>query len=130
MGYRILVVDDSLVMRLMVVRNLRQAGIVVDKMVDASSGPDAIQKFKPGEIDIVFSDLNMPGMSGIELAKRIRGLAPRVPILLITAEGNPAKLQEAFAAGVTATLQKPPTPEDLRDRLDAIFHPPAPEATP
>ena len=124
MAYRILVVDDSQVMRLMLLRNLRQAGFPIDKMVDASTGSEALTKFKPDEIDIVFSDLNMPGMDGIELAKRIREISKKVPILLITAEGSPAKMQEALAAGVNATIQKPPTPEDLKAKVESLLSPP------
>ncbi len=123
MGLSILVVDDSAVMRMMISRGLRQAGFEVTKTVEASNGEEALAKFVPGEIDIVFSDLNMPTMDGLELAKRLRKLSPRVPILLITAEGSAAKMEEAKACGVSDFLRKPPTAVDLKLKVGPLLGP-------
>lgn len=121
MGIRILVVDDSAVMRMMIARGLRQAGIDVSKTVEAANGEEALTKFVPGEIDIVFSDLNMPTMDGLEFARRVRLVSPRVPILLITAEGSDAKMAEAKTCGVSDFLRKPPTAVDLRLKVGPLL---------
>lgn len=121
MKLRIMVVDDSAVMRLIIAKNLRQAGFTVEKMVEAANGEEALQKFDPKEIDVVFSDLHMPGMDGYEFARRLRQLSPTVPILLITAEASTAKLQEAMAAGANDYLSKPPIQAELKAKLAPFF---------
>lgn len=121
MGIRILVVDDSAVMRMMISRGLRQAGFEVTKTIEASNGEEALQKFVPDEVDIVFSDLHMPTMDGFELSRRIRDISPDVPILLITAEGSTAKIDEARALGVSDFLRKPPTPVDLKLKVGPLL---------
>ncbi|MBI5361418.1 MAG: response regulator [Planctomycetes bacterium] len=121
MGLRILIVDDSMVMRMMVQRNLRLAGFTLDKVIEAADGEDALKKFNAAEIDAVLSDLHMPKMDGYELARRIRQIPASTPILLITAEGSQAKIEDAVKAGVNAYLNKPPTPEELTSKLQQIL---------
>ncbi len=123
MGLSILVVDDSAVMRMMISRGLRQAGFEVTKTVEASNGEEALTKFVSGEIDIVFCDLNMPTMDGLEFSKRLRKVSARVPILLITAEGSAAKMEEAKACGVSDFLRKPPTAVDLKLKVGPLLGP-------
>lgn len=121
MGLTILVVDDSAVMRMMISRGLRQAGFEVAKTVEAANGEEALARFVPSEIDIVFSDLNMPTMDGLEFARRLRKLSARVPILMISAEGSSAKMEEAKLCGVSDFLRKPPTAVDLKLKVAPLL---------
>ncbi|MBI5369375.1 MAG: response regulator [Planctomycetes bacterium] len=121
MKLRILVVDDSAVMRMLIARGLRQAGFEVTHMIEAKDGQEALEKYQPGAVDIIFCDLAMPGMDGMEFAARLRQTSPAVPILLISAEGSPSKIDLAKKCGISDTIQKPPTLEELKEKIPALL---------
>jgi CheY-like chemotaxis protein len=101
---RALVVDDSRVGRLIVARMIRNAGWAV---VEADSGPSAMQVIAEATPDIIFLDLHMPGMGGQDVIRRIRSLGYSVPIVVLTADAQ-AETREACARlGVQAYLNKP-----------------------
>lgn len=118
---RVLIVDDSAVMRKLIVRNLRQAGFSVKTVLEASNGEEALAQFEADGVDLVLCDLNMPRMDGYELARRLRERAAEVPILLVTSEGSKAKVARARRCGVSEHLQKPPTPEELKHKIDKLL---------
>jgi EAL domain-containing protein (putative c-di-GMP-specific phosphodiesterase class I)/FixJ family two-component response regulator len=101
---RILVVDDEPLILRAVSRKLTRAGMTV---VTASTAEDALELLADGEYDVVFSDINMPGMGGVALLAGVRRLDPDVPIVLVT--GNPT-LETAVKAvefGALRYLFKP-----------------------
>jgi two-component system chemotaxis response regulator CheY len=107
----ILTVDDSISVRQVVSFALRDAGY---DTVEATDGRDALTKLS-GAMSLVITDLNMPNMDGMQLIKHIRGGATNkyVPIIVLTTESQPAKKQEAKAAGATGWIVKPFRPEQL-----------------
>jgi two-component system chemotaxis response regulator CheY len=115
----VLTVDDSASVRQMVSFALRSAGYDV---VEAVDGADALSKLA-SSMHLVITDLNMPRVDGIELIKQIRtGTANKyVPILMLTTESQPAKKQEAKAAGATGWIVKPFRPEQLLAVVDRVL---------
>jgi two-component system chemotaxis response regulator CheY len=111
MAKTILTVDDSISMRQVVSFALRAAGYEV---VEASDGSEAVTKLS-GAVDMVVTDLNMPGMDGIDLIRHIRSksIHKHIPILMLTTESQPAKKEAAKAAGATCWMVKPFRPEQL-----------------
>jgi two-component system chemotaxis response regulator CheY len=111
MNKTILAVDDSASVRQMVSFTLKTAGYPV---VEANNGEDALNKL-PQTLGLVITDLNMPSLDGIGLIRRLRANAGSkyVPIVVLTTESEPAKKQEARAAGATAWIVKPFRPEQL-----------------
>jgi len=111
MSKAILTVDDSVSVRQVVSFALKDAGY---DTVEATDGRDALTKLTAG-MRLVITDLNMPNMDGLELIKRIRAGATNkyVPIIVLTTESQPAKKQEAKAAGATGWIVKPFRPEQL-----------------
>ena len=116
---RILVVDDEPDIRRVVVIVLERAGHVV---VTASDGAEAVDLHEHNEFDLIVSDLIMPVLDGIQLAKAVRS-DPRctIPILLVTASASPQDLVDAHRAGVTAHLGKPFALVDLREQVAALL---------
>jgi CheY-like chemotaxis protein len=112
LGKRILVVDDEALLR----EALRQLlGLDQHVVVDAANGLEALELFRSsGPFDLVITDYTMPLMNGCELATKIRGLAPKQPILMITAYSSELKTVDHCADLV---LKKPFTLEDLRRAL-------------
>lgn len=108
----IMTVDDSASLRQMVSFVLRDAGYEVFEAVD---GLDALSKLKGRELHLFLSDINMPKMDGLELTRKLRAMSQYkfVPIILLTTESAAEKKQQGKAAGATAWIVKPFTPDQL-----------------
>lgn len=109
----IFLVDDSATMLMSLSEILHKAGF---RIKTASNGADALSQFNAGaKPDLVITDQNMPGMTGIELVREARKLPAFrfTPILMLTTESQQAKRQEGKAAGATGWLVKPVAGKDL-----------------
>ena len=123
LNLRALVIDDSRVMRAMVIKNLQATRLAEFAFVEAEDGADALAKFDPATIDICFVDWNMPTMTGVEFVRqaRARGDAGLVPMVMVTSEKTMAKIEEALVqAGADAYICKPFTPDDLKAKLQKL----------
>jgi len=115
---KVLIIDDSAVMRKMIQRNLQQSGLLVDEYVEAGDGKDALEKMSAdSSIDLILCDWNMPNMTGIEFVKSLRSSGNNTPIVMITTEGSDAKMEEAKSCGANGYLTKPFTPDQLKTKL-------------
>ncbi|MBU1862712.1 MAG: response regulator [Candidatus Omnitrophica bacterium] len=115
---KILIVDDSKVMRKMIQKGLRQAGYECE-VVEAGDGVEALEKLD-ASITVVFVDVKMPVMDGIELVKEIRKRGNAVPILMITTESSQERIDEAKNAGANGYLIKPFTPAKIKKHLGEV----------
>ena len=116
MSTRVLVADDSGTMRKIILRSLNAVGI--PSAVEAADGNEAVEIFIPGHFDLVLTDWNMPGKTGLEVTQAIRAQDPKVPIIMITTEAEKQRVMAAIQAGVTDYLVKPFTPDTLREKLE------------
>jgi len=105
---KILVVDDDPVVGKSFDRVLSGKGYAV---ITASSGDEALKKLRSESYDLVFTDIKMPGMSGLEVAERVKASQPWLPVVIITGFGTEANEGRAEAAGVSGFLRKPLSPE-------------------
>ncbi|MGD0859677.1 MAG: response regulator [Terracidiphilus sp.] len=116
---RTLIVDDSSVMRKIVERSLRQAGL--DQMVvyEAGNGAEGLDLLKSKPVDLILSDINMPSMDGLEFLRQIRAqnLAPGVPVVMITTESSEEHVKQAILAGARGYIRKPFTAEQVKERV-------------
>ncbi len=98
---RTLIVDDSAVMRKIVERSLRQAGIELTEVIEAGNGSEALDIMRHRSVDLVLSDINMPVMDGLEFVKQLRDVenAKGVPVVMITTEGSESHVVEAISCG-------------------------------
>ena len=95
-----LVVDDSGIMRKMVMHSLSQSKLAQFVFTEASDGQDGIEKFDPKVHQMIFADSNMPRLSGIDMVRQIRAAQKHhVPIVMITTEGTMGKVEEALDTG-------------------------------
>lgn len=116
---RVLVVDDSMVMRRIVTRTLRQADFDVSDIVEAADGRQAYEIVMTDPPDLVLSDWNMPEMTGIESLRAIRAAGSNVLFGFVTSEGSEEMRVEAAAAGAAFLIAKPFTADTFRDVLGA-----------
>ena len=114
---KILIVDDSKAMRMIVRRTLRQAGFGDHAVVEANNGKEALENIRQSLPDLVLSDWNMPEMSGIELLDSLRAEGIKVKFGFVTTERTPEMRVRAAEAGASFLIVKPFTPEDFKDAL-------------
>jgi DNA-binding NtrC family response regulator len=107
----ILVVDDQQIILFLLETHLRQAGF---NPVTATSGAEALAILGQRTVDLIISDLIMPGMGGLQLMERVREINPGIPIIVITANGSVEGAVEAMRRGAYDYLEKPYNPDDLR----------------
>jgi len=120
---RFLVVDDFSTMRRMVRSVLHELGY--DNVVEADDGTAALPILKQGTVDFLVTDINMPGMPGIELLKAVRAdpdpKLATLPVLLVTAEAKREQIVEAARAGVNGYVVKPFTAQVLKEKIEKIL---------
>jgi two-component system, chemotaxis family, chemotaxis protein CheY len=118
---KILVTDDSRVMRQIVIRTLRQAGYDDHEIIQAADGREALQLVGSEQPDLVLSDWNMPEMSGIECLQALRASGSRIPFGFVTSEGSPEMREKAASAGALFLIAKPFTEETFREALNGVL---------
>jgi two-component system chemotaxis response regulator CheY len=121
---RTLIVDDSSVMRKIVERSLRQAGLDPLVVYEAGSGIEGLEVLKAKSVDLILSDINMPSMDGLEFLRQIRAqnLAPGVPVVMITTESSEEHVKQAITAGAQGYIRKPFTAEQVKERVLPLVH--------
>lgn len=116
---KVLVVDDDPVVGKSFNRVLSQKGYVV---ITAQNAQEALNKLQEEEYDVVFTDIKMPGMDGLELTERVKAKRPWLPVVIVTGYGTRANEERAKAAGVSAFLNKPLSPEMIEgSTLNALL---------
>src|SRR3712207_4627202 len=114
MKKKIIIIDDSKAMRLIVRRTLRQAGLGDHDVVEACDGREGYGLIRKCAPDLVLSDWNMPEMSGFELLTDIRRNSVNVKFGFVTTEGTAEMRAAATEAGALFMITKPFTPETFR----------------
>lgn len=118
---KILVVDDSRVMRQIVIRTLRQAGYAGHDVIEAENGVQCVDKVATEKPDLVLSDWNMPEMNGIDALARLRAAGHSVPFGFVTSEGSDEMRARAAANGALFLIAKPFTPEQFDEHLSSVI---------
>lgn len=118
---RVLIADDSRVMRQIVIRTLRQAGYDYWEVTEASDGAEALQIALAEQPDLVLSDWNMPEMNGIDLLRELRMAGSDIPLGFVTSEGSSQMRELAAVEGALFLIAKPFTPEAFRDAIEPVL---------
>lgn len=120
MSYNVLIVDDSKVVRSFISKTLNVAHVDLGTIFEAENGLKALEILKDNWIDIIFLDIYMPEMNGIELLDRmIEGdLLQNTPVVIVSSQHSEPLIEQLKAKGITKYLTKPVTPE----RLTRVVH--------
>src|SRR6202034_3799999 len=116
---RTLIVDDSSVMRKIVERALRQAGLDSLVVYEANNGAEGLDVLRAKQVDMILSDINMPAMDGLEFLRQIQSqnLASGIPVLMITTESSEEHVKQAIQCGARGYIRKPFTAEQVKERV-------------
>jgi len=120
---RVLIVDDSSVMRKIVDRSLRQAGLQIREVLEAGNGVEALARIQETRVDLILSDINMPTMDGLELVRQLQAVenAQGVPIIMITTEAGESHVVQALSNGARGYIKKPFNPDQIKERIIPLF---------
>ncbi len=119
----VMIVDDSALMRAFIGRVLRASGFPVDEVVEAANGEEALDLLRTRPVDLVLTDINMPGMDGeqllraLELDRELR----QIPVVVVSTDSSRSRVDRMLALGARGYLGKPFHPEALRAELEGIF---------
>jgi two-component system, chemotaxis family, chemotaxis protein CheY len=120
---RALIVDDSSVMRKIVERSLRQAGVDLQQVVEASNGAEALGVLQQQEVDLILCDINMPVMDGLEFVKQLQGSGQvkKAPVVMITTEGSESHVVQALSCGARGYIRKPFTADQVKEHVIPVL---------
>lgn len=120
MARTILVVDDSTLTRAVIHHMVEMLDLDVVEILEAANGQEALALLAHRPVDLILADLHMPDMDGCELVHRLKAepAYAAIPVVVISAECNPGRLEELRARGVVDFLHKPFTPEAFRAILE------------
>jgi two-component system chemotaxis response regulator CheY len=123
MAYNILVVDDSQTMRAVLTKTICMAGVEMGSVFEAENGREALSILEREWVDIVFADINMPVMNGVEMVQEMRklGYMESTPVVVISTEGSKTRLDTLREMGVRGFLRKPVSPELFKSVVDGVL---------
>jgi len=123
MAVIILVVDDSLPMRSVIIKTIKVSGYGSANFLQASNGREAMRTLGNEWVDLVITDYNMPDMDGMELISEMKRdeTLRCIPVLVVTTEGSRTRVEEFIQKGAAGYIQKPFTPEVIRTKLNNIL---------
>ncbi|MBO8130572.1 MAG: response regulator [Candidatus Marinimicrobia bacterium] len=122
MGLNVLIVDDSKVVRFVIKKSLDIAGVPTSTVFEAENGREGLEILNKEWIDLVFVDINMPVMTGLEMIDIMNrdGILSSIPVVIISTEGSETRIDDLKSKGVRAYIRKPFKPEMLKKVVDEV----------
>ncbi|MFN8389438.1 MAG: response regulator [Bdellovibrionota bacterium] len=123
MAYNVLLVDDSAIVRKVLIKTFGMTEIPVNQFYQAENGQVGLDILKDNWIDVVFLDINMPVMNGMQFIEKLRGdpTTKDLPVIVVSTEGSKERKAELAEKGIQAYLRKPVSPEALVETISDIF---------
>jgi two-component system chemotaxis response regulator CheY len=123
MAYNILIVDDSNIIRAMVKKSIVMSGLAVGEVHEARDGVEALEVLASQWIDIVFADIHMPKMNGVQLVERMSrdNLLVSIPVVIVSSDRSQKQIEQLRVLGIRAYIKKPFRPESFRDTVAEVL---------
>jgi two-component system chemotaxis response regulator CheY len=123
MSYNVLIVDDSSIVRKVLIKCFGITDIPVANFIQASNGQEALDALEQNWVDVIFLDINMPIMNGLEFLDSLRASKDHknLPVVVVSTEGSAERRDHMERAGISAYLRKPVSPEQLIDIMEKVF---------
>jgi two-component system, chemotaxis family, chemotaxis protein CheY len=122
-AFRVLIVDDSPVMRAFIRRIIVLSGMEGAEFLEASDGREALNRLREQWVDVVLTDINMPSMDGEELVRCLEAddLLKSVPVVIVSTDSTESRMRQMLALGARGYVKKPFLPETLREELERVL---------
>jgi len=119
----VLVVDDSAMMRKVVLRVLKMADVEFESVLEAGDGDQALALLRTNTVALIMCDINMPNMSGLQLLQQVKEekLAIGVPIVMVTTENSEPQVRQAILAGARGYIRKPFTVDHIKNNVKPLL---------
>jgi len=123
MGYRLLIVDDSSIVRNVLKKALGMTGLDISNISEAENGLIALAKLHEERADLIFLDINMPVMNGMEFLQELRDdeILKAMPVIVVSTEGSDIRKAQLMELGISALLRKPVPPEILVETIVSVL---------
>lgn len=123
MSMNVLLVDDSETVLDVLSRTLKLAALDLNQVYRAGNGQEALQLLKANWVDLVFADINMPVMGGVEMVETMArdGLLKTIPVVIVSTEGSATRIQSLREKGVAGYIRKPFTPESIKAVVQEVM---------
>ena len=123
MALHVLIVDDSPAMRSFIRRVVQLSGLEVEEYVEAGDGGEALRRLQAGPVDVILTDINMPGMDGEQLVARLQQdeALRAIPVVVVSTDATAGRMERMLAMGARGYVTKPFSPELLREELDRVL---------
>ena len=123
MSFRVLIVDDSPVMRAFIRRIIVLSGLDGAGFLEASDGQEALRLLSAEWVDVVLTDINMPRMDGEEFVRRLAAddMLKSLPVVIVSTDGTECRMRQMLALGARGYVKKPFMPETLREELERVL---------
>jgi two-component system, chemotaxis family, chemotaxis protein CheY len=123
MAYNILIVDDSAVTREILSRTIRMSGMPLGEIFQAANGEEALRVLDEKWADLIFTDINMPVMDGLQLVEELQKREDweRLPVVVVSTEGSKNRMEDLRKIGISGYIRKPFTPEQVADMIGKIL---------
>ncbi len=122
MALKLMVVDDSSIIRRVIIRTLKMVMSNIEHIFEANNGIEALEILEDEDMDLILTDINMEDMGGIELIERLKAHdnLKTIPVIVISTEGNEKRVSQLLETGAIGYIKKPFTPEQIRDAICEI----------
>lgn len=123
MSVRILIVDDSPIIRAVIEKNIRLSRVNVETCVHAGDGQQALDQLAQQWVDVALVDINMPVMNGVALIQRMKAdpVLESIPVIVISTEGSATRIDALNELGIAGYLRKPFTPEQFKELITGVL---------
>jgi len=122
-AFRVLIVDDSPVMRAFIRRIIVLSGIEGAEFLEAADGREALNILRSQWVDVVLTDINMPLMDGEQLVRCLEAddVLKSVPVVVVSTDGTESRMHQMLSLGARGYVKKPFMPETLRQELERVL---------
>ena len=119
----ILIVDDSRTARAVIGKTLQLAEIPINRLHEATNGQEALTLLSEHPIDLIFTDLHMPVMDGLQMIEAMNAepSLKTIPVVVISSDSSKSRIEQLQAQGVKAFIHKPFAPEKFREIIEKVI---------
>lgn len=123
MAFDVMVVDDSPAMRRFIRRVIEVSGFNVGRFLESSDGVEALEQLQHEWVDVVLTDINMPGMNGEDLVRNLqeREHLSAIPVIVVSTDATDSRIERLRQLGARGYVTKPFAPERLREEIETVL---------